>query len=375
MNNENTAVRPHFLTLDALRGVAALMVVAFHIFESHATSHLDQIINHGYLAVDFFFMLSGFVIAYAYDGRWQSLSLKEFFVRRLIRLQPMVIMGMVVGACLYYFQGSPLFPKVYEVPVCQMLLVMVVGFTVLPLPPSQDIRGWQEMHPLNGPAWTLFYEYIANILYALFLRRLGISVLSVLVLLFGAGHLFYTTTSAGGDIVGGWSITPEQLYVGFTRLLYPFCAGLLLCRIIKVRPVRNGLLICSLLLVTVLAMPRIGGTNGFWLNGLYESIVVIFIFPLIIYLGAGSLAGGRKGAALSRILGDISYPLYITHYPIVYTYMAYVSRNNYKLSDSWPAAIFVFVASLVLANASLKLYDEPVRKWLSKKSILNNLKA
>src|SRR5882757_1690877 len=103
-------MKPHFPILDGLRGVAALTVVAFHICEAHSTSHLDQVINHGYLAVDFFFLLSGFVIGYAYDDRWMKMSVGNFFKRRLIRLQPMVIMGMIVGAIAFYFQGSALWP-------------------------------------------------------------------------------------------------------------------------------------------------------------------------------------------------------------------------------------------------------------------------
>ena len=94
MNSNPLVTKPHYPILDGLRGVAAILVVAFHIFETHSTSHLDQIINHGYLAVDFFFVLSGFVVGYAYDDRWGSMTVGGFFKRRLIRLQPMVVMGL-----------------------------------------------------------------------------------------------------------------------------------------------------------------------------------------------------------------------------------------------------------------------------------------
>ncbi len=79
--------KPHYDILDGLRGVAALTVVCFHLFEAYATSHLDQKINHGYLAVDFFFILSGFVVGYAYDDRWKKMTVGDFFKRRLIRLR------------------------------------------------------------------------------------------------------------------------------------------------------------------------------------------------------------------------------------------------------------------------------------------------
>lgn len=90
--NSYLASKPHYEILDGLRGVASVMVVAFHLLEAHSGgSHLEQLINHGYLAVDFFFMLSGFVIGYAYDDRWNRMSVGTFFKRRIIRLHPMVI--------------------------------------------------------------------------------------------------------------------------------------------------------------------------------------------------------------------------------------------------------------------------------------------
>jgi peptidoglycan/LPS O-acetylase OafA/YrhL len=104
-----TDTKQHYAILDGLRGVAALMVVAFHLFEAHAASRFEQIINHGYLAVDFFFVLSGFVIGYAYDDRWRTMSTMEFS-RRLIRLHPMIVVAMLIGAALFYVQASAAFP-------------------------------------------------------------------------------------------------------------------------------------------------------------------------------------------------------------------------------------------------------------------------
>jgi peptidoglycan/LPS O-acetylase OafA/YrhL len=148
------STKPRYEILDGLRGVAAIMVVAYHIFEGHANgSHIDQVINHGYLAVDFFFLLSGFVIGYAYDDRWaKGVSIGTFFKRRLIRLQPMVIFGSAIGAVCFYFSNSAAFPEIHNVPVWQMLFVMLVGMTLIPLPPSADIRGGDEMYLLIGSA-------------------------------------------------------------------------------------------------------------------------------------------------------------------------------------------------------------------------------
>ena len=142
MQTSTFSTKPHYPILDGLRGVAAILVVIFHVFETHSHSHLDQIINHGYLAVDFFFLLSGFVIGYAYDDRWSKMTIGRFFKIRLVRLQPMVIMGMIVGAALFYFQDSAMFPNIHNVPVWKMLLFMVIGFTLIPVTPSMEIRGW-----------------------------------------------------------------------------------------------------------------------------------------------------------------------------------------------------------------------------------------
>lgn len=367
-----TDSKRHYKILDGLRGVAAITVVAFHILETFTGGdHAKQIINHGYLAVDFFFLLSGFVIGYAYDDRWAKMSPRDFFKRRAIRLHPMIIAGMLIGALAFYFQACAMWPQISATPVGKLLLVLLVGATLLPLPVSMDTRGWQEMHPLNGPAWSLFFEYIANILYALFVRKFSNWLLALLVFIAGAALIHLAVTSKAGDIVGGWSLEPAQLRIGFTRLLYPFFAGLLLKRLVSVRHIKNAFLWSSLLLLAALAMPRLGDANQAWLNGLYDSLSVVAVFPLIVYLGAGGNIVAGASAKLCKFLGDISYPLYIIHYPLIYVFMAWVLNNNLAEPGTTgvPAkliavAIGVFVLAIALAYGCLKLYDEPVRKWL-----------
>lgn len=367
METEAQINKSHYPILDGLRGVAALMVVAFHIFEAHATSHLDQIINHGYLAVDFFFLLSGFVISYAYDDRWGKMSVVNFYKRRLIRLQPMVIMGMIIGAILFYFQDSVLWPTIHDVPLWKMLLVMVIGFTLIPVPPSLDIRGWMELHPLNGPGWSLFYEYIANIMYALFVRKFSKKVLSILVFAAAILLVHLAVTSKNGDIIGGWSLEPEQLHTGFARMLYPFFAGILLFRIGGLIKLKNAFFGCSLLVILALAMPRIGGSDHLWLNGIYDSMVVIFFFPMIILIAASSTITNKFSSSVCKFFGAISYPIYITHYPLIYIYTAWVADGKIPLKTAYPISILTLVSSVALAYICLKVYDIPVRKWLSKK--------
>lgn len=285
MDNNKLITKPHYPILDGLRGVAAIIVVTFHLTEPLGSGHLDIIVNHGYLAVDFFFLLSGFVMGYAYDDRWHKMTIGSFFKRRIERLQPMVILGMTLGAIGFYFTDSTLWPLIHTVPIWKMLLVMLIGYTILPVPLSLDIRGWQEMHPLNSVGWSLFFEYIANILYAVWIRKFSKTTLSVLVCVAAVALAHLAITN--GDVSGGWTLNVEQVRVGITRTIYPFFAGLLLSRIAKPARIRHAFLWCSVLISIVMYMPRIGGAAHLWMNGIYESVCIIIIFPLIVYLGAG----------------------------------------------------------------------------------------
>jgi len=387
--------KPRYEILDGLRGVAAMMVILFHIFETYA--HGQQHINHGYLAVDFFFVLSGFVIGYAYDDRWDKMTTWGFFKRRLTRLHPMVIMGTVIGACLFFF-GAAAFPKVLQVPLWKYLVCFVMGLFMIPTGPKMDIRGWREMNSFNGPNWTLTLEYIGNILYAFIFRRLPTVILCVLAAcaavltldltlgwdLFGIFPVQEftrpdgTVMNFGGPqyhVKGGWSMTGQQLYIGFTRLLYPFLCGLIISRILprhssEKNPsgspfhVRGGFWWAALALIVIFSIPCIGGKDGVP-NGLYQAIMILLAFPLIVLLGAGSKTTDPASTKICKFLGDISYPIYITHYPLIYMHMAFARAH--RDAPLWIHIVMsagVFVFSILLAYGMLRIYDEPVREWL-----------
>lgn len=355
--------KPHYLILDGLRGVAAIMVVWFHIFEAYATSHLDQRINHGYLAVDFFFILSGFVIGYAYDDRWKRMTVKEFIKRRIIRLHPMVVLGAVIGAVLFYFQGCSVW-DVSKVTVTALLFATFINAALIPATPGTEIRGLGEMYPLNGPSWSLFFEYIGNILYALFIRKLSTKALNVLVVGAGGALAIFSIFGPYGDICAGFSLTGVEFTGGFLRLLYAFSAGLLLSRIFKPIRLKGSFWICSLSVVVLLAVPRIGGAEHLWMNGLYDTVCFALFFPLIVYGGASGRITDRYTQRMCKFLGDISYPLYMVHYPFIYLYYAWVKNEGLTFRDSLPGALAVVVGSILLAYICLKLYDEPVRRYL-----------
>ena len=295
----------------------------------------------------------------------------DFYKRRLIRLQPMVIAGSIIGAIFFYLQAGGLFPPIATTPVWKMLLIMLIGFTMIPILPSMDIRGWQEMHPLNGPAWSLFFEYIANILYALFIRKFSNTALTILVVLSAILLIRYEVWGPNGDVIGGWTINTEQLSIGFTRLLYPFFAGILLCRAGKLIHIKSAFAVSSLLIILTLFIPRIGGAEHLWMNGIYESVCIILIFPLIVAIGAGGELTGKFANKVCKFFGDISYPIYITHYPLIYWFTAWVVDNKIPMSYGLRWGAVLFVSSIAIAYACLKLYDEPVREWLRKRYLVS----
>lgn len=386
--------KPRYEILDGLRGVAAMTVVAFHLFETYYHMAPDQPIGHGYLAVDFFFALSGFVIGYAYDDRWNSMSLSNFFKRRFLRLHPMLMFGTLLGALLFYFGSDmPGGDKILKTTWWGLILACLWGFTLIPLPNAFDFRGWKEMHPLNNAQWSLMWEYIANVAYALVIRHFNRWMLSLFVLLaacltvmlclnidfFG---VFSNRTEYAYTVIGGWSLDPDHLLIAITRLSYPFFSGLLLSRMFTGSDgggktlcldrfhIPGGFWTCSLAIVIVLNVPRLGGTNieNLWINGLYEAFVILLCIPCIVAFGAGSKVLGTRSRTVCEFLGEISYPLYITHYPLVYFQMSFAaSHPNLPASTSIAIGVCLFILAILIAYASLKLYDLPVREWLKHK--------
>ncbi|WP_455673158.1 acyltransferase family protein [Phocaeicola sp.] len=362
--------KPHYEILDGLRGVAALMVIWYHVFEAFATSPMDQQFNHGYMAVDFFFILSGFVVGYAYDDRWKTMKTKDFFKRRLIRLQPMVVMGALLGALTFYIQGCEKWDGSH-VSMSMLMLATLLSLFLIPAVPGTgpEVRGNGEMYPLNGPSWSLFFEYIGNILYALFLRRLSTKALTVLVALAAAGLASFAifNFSGYGHLGVGWTLADNNFLGGFLRVLFSFSMGLLMSRVFKPVKIRGAFWICSLAIAAFLAVPYIGDGGAPWMNGIYDSVCTIIIFPILVYLGASGKVTDKKTTKVCKFLGDISYPLYVVHYPFMYLFYAWIWREGLTFEQSWPMVLVVFFGNIVLAYLCLKLYDEPVRKWLSKK--------
>lgn len=367
--------KPHYALLDGLRGVAALLVVFYHIHEGFAFASGAPVIgtiNHGYLAVDFFFMLSGFVIGYAYDDRLhRSMSLADFARRRLIRLHPMVIFGAIVGTICFAIQGCTQWDGT-QVSWTSIMLALLCAMLFIPAIPgcSYEVRGNGEAFPLNGPAWSLFFEYIGNIIYALFISRCRTRVVGALAVVLGLCLAVYTWTDASGagSLSVGWTMADYGILTGSLRMLFPFTCGIFLSRIFKPVAIKGAFWICSAILLALFIVPVLPTDGAICLNGVYESACIIVAFPILVWLGASGQTRDAFSNRVCKFLGDISFPLYITHYPVMYLFYKWLmDTEQYTMAETWPVALGVMALNILVAYAALRLYDEPVRRWLSRR--------
>jgi peptidoglycan/LPS O-acetylase OafA/YrhL len=351
--------RGHFEVLDGLRGVAALLVLAFHVSEITAGGVAARnILPHGALAVDFFFCLSGFVVAHAYDGRWaRGMTLREFAVRRLIRLHPLVVLSTVIGAAAYTF--DPFAGPDHGVGPLGMAGTVALALLVLPYPTLPGRM--TDTHSLNGPTWTLFQEYLGNVAYALVLRHLSQRALAVLAGLCALATLYtclhYGTLAAGF----GWG----DMQIAFVRLAFPFVAGMWIRRAIDHLPaIRLGFPALSLILAAAFAFPIFALGGGKAANGLLHAALVLLLFPAMVLLGAHSQMGSRTRAACTW-LGRLSYPLYILHYPFIYLFIDYAQFGTPTHAGLLAGVVLIPPAMIALGWAGLRLWDEPLRAWLT----------
>ena len=373
--------KPHYNILDGLRGAAALMVVWYHVFEGYAFAEgtngvegggLINVFNHGYMAVDFFFMLSGFVISYAYDDRWNKMSMGDFFKRRLVRLHPMIVMGAIIGLTTFLLGGGVKWDGSVT-PMSGVALAFFLTCLFIPAWPgaAHEVRGNGEMFPLNGPSWSLFFEYIGNICYALFIRKLSTKALSWLVAVLGVVYIWFSVGNVSGyESIGvGWTVGDSvNIFGGFLRMMFPFTLGMLLARNFKPVRVRGIFWLAIVLLFALFSVPFFPSVGGICVNGIFEMCCIMLIFPVIVWLGASGVTTDKASTGVCKFLGDLSYPLYIVHYPVMYLFYAWLIKNQlYTVADTWQVVLLVFAVNITLAVVALKLYDEPVRRWLAAK--------
>jgi peptidoglycan/LPS O-acetylase OafA/YrhL len=352
--------KEHFEVLDGLRGSAAFLIVIFHLFNYSFGFHGPwALVKHAYLAVDFFFALSGFVVAYAYDDRWTRMTILQFFRIRLIRLHPLVLIGATLGLLSYLF--DPFSKMMNRGPLSMVLLAYLTSLLLLPSPPIAGRHN--ESQALNGPAWSLTQEYLANIAYALILRRLRTVTLWIVFAISGLALIWVANSK--GSLDGGWDY--PNIWMAPLRLTVSFVLGLGLYRVHdRVRMPKVGLLILSIVLVVCFQMPKFSKAGALDWNGLYDVACVLILFPLIILCGAHSKAGAGM-INLCKFSGRLSYPLYITHIGFVYVLAGYAWTRHPGTGEIIFWIFVVLPLVIFVAWFFLKFFDEPVRAWLTRR--------
>ena len=280
---------PHrYLTLDALRGVAALAVVVVHIPMLLGLPHQ---VSSG-LAVDLFFILSGFVVEHAYGGHLRhEMTFSTFITVRMIRLYPLYVAGLTVYAL--FFLARP------NVGAGSMVPGVLLALLYLPTPPSISFDP-TFLFPVNPVSWSLFCELFVNVLYALFMVRLSARSLLAVIVAFGIVLLMEKIyLQAAVDTFGPWSV----LYDGVPRALFSFFAGVLINRLAPLRSYAGSPIII-LILIAIFAL-----NFGKPFQPIYEILVILLAFPALLFYASSTNANGRL-SQVYVLLGPISYPTY-----------------------------------------------------------------
>ena len=358
-------MKTHYQALDGLRGTAAFSVLLFHFAEMLVPDMAHNPMPHAFLAVDFFFALSGFILGHAYDARMfpqagarESLSLPGFCKRRLIRLHPMVIAALAIGVAAYLldpFVGTS--QRIGE-KISLATLVLTIALSVLLLPTANVPNSFGETHSLNGPSWTLFQEYIANVLYGLYGRKMSRG-LHIALCVLSAVALFATALHFD-DLSHGWGW--GDFWAAPVRLACPFLMGLLVYRLRVRLPMPQPFLLLSLVLVAVFTAPLMGKFNG-----LFEAACVIVVFPLVLAAGASVTQVDGPAGTLCRFIGELSYPVYIIHYPFIYLFAHWNWSTHPAPTTLKLVVTAVYLGIVLLAYVLLRWYDRPMRAWLAER--------
>jgi peptidoglycan/LPS O-acetylase OafA/YrhL len=333
-----TAAPQHMIALDGLRGLAAMVVMVHHM--GFWTKSMQ--FEHAVLAVDFFFILSGFVIAQAYEERLKSsMSFGRFAVLRTVRLYPMIIFATLIAVI-----GALISTRPGDVNLSGADIVQAAGFAMLGLPSPPWVS--RDTFPLNPPEWSLFFEIVANFVYAAFIFRLGNRTLAVVI----AGVLLlYAFLSRHYVLNVGFLWNDFGL--GFVRVALPYLLGVAIYRLRSagfLPPWRSPLWLLALALLAVLIVPHLGRVDRvFWL------IAVAIAFPILVFLATQARPQGEK---LAQIGADISYPLYLIHYPMLVLLVPLLQRTGLSMTATmWCSGLIIMVTSWLVSHH----YDRPVR--------------
>ena len=340
-----------FVLLDGLRGVAAFAVILDHV----PGGWLGDLVPGRYLSVDFFFVLSGFVMAHAYGRRLESgWSPMAFMKARVIRLYPMYLAGLAIGlglSLLGLMRGwvGPGWSDVITVTAFSLLF--------LPTPPMMVNFGAGELYPFNGPAWSLFFELVANVVYAVVARFLNWRVLGVILAL-GAVAVAFTVSRHAG--VGGPGWLWEHLDAGLARVMFDFFAGVAIYRLRgQVKLPALPWWLAALAFVAVIAAP----VPADW-RAVYDIAASLVIMPVLVMLACGSAVSGAV-ARVCSFLGLMSYGVYVLHVPLFSVLGVVAAVLHVQLPEGPLLAAMVALLAGLAAWVGHYVYDQPLRTWLS----------
>ena len=330
------------LTLDAVRGLAALCVVLIHLGLEYNNAELARF---GHLGVDLFFVMSGFVISRAYDHKLLAgLSWQRFMLLRMARLYPSMFLGVLVGLAAYFVIPPSAYPIGLMPGGSYQLGWRSIGhFLLVP-----DLRAREGTFPLNGVFWSLFFELVVNLVHGLTVRRLTIFRLSVFVVPVAIWWAYTAGTAGKWGWGGGWN--GPSFWGGFLRVAWAYGAGMLLHRVLA-RPWRVPAIVPVALTLLIMLVPNFG------LLMPRIAISVFVLCPLIVALAAGAeVPPALRGVA--AWIGAISYPLYATHHPLLL-------MSVYRFEPAGiPGMTVAVVAVMLFATIVEYVYDAPVRKRL-----------
>jgi peptidoglycan/LPS O-acetylase OafA/YrhL len=355
--------KPHtFVVLDALRGLGACVVMEAHL----ARFFNARVLPHAHIAVDFFSMLSGFVLTYAYQERLDhGWSLRSFVKMRFIRVYPIYILGLTLGFLFNVVRDH--FGKVHLIAYGPMGLIFVIGLLLLPVPP-QFQPGGPALYPFDVPAWSLFFELIVNLCHAILIRRRGWIFLTVSALIW-AGILQHGILQRG---TLGFGAYRSDLFYGLARILFSYLVGMLVLLLWKTGKfnVRLSPLVPVILLAALVLIPD---TRQIAIH--CDLLLLITALPLVILLSADSKLP-RWFMPPARLLGTSSYSVYLLHVPIAGMFeqaWKHMTRHTIESSAPWSGILCAIVVFLVAIGVD-RFYDLPVRtllrrRWVGKPSI------
>jgi peptidoglycan/LPS O-acetylase OafA/YrhL len=334
-----------------MRGIAAFAVILDHV----SSTALRTWLPGRYLAVDFFFVLSGFVLAHAYGERLRTgMSPWAFMKVRLIRLYPLYILGIALGlvlpviGALRGWEDAPL--------LSEAALIAFFALFFLPAPPLYSWTGG-HLYPFDSPAWSLFFELVANSVYGFIARFLTWRAFAIGLPI--AAALVAFTVLRHDDAEGpGWLWL--HFDAGLARVIYCFFAGVLVYRVCATISVpAMPAWAAALALIAIFAVPA----AGLWRQG-FDAFAALVLFPLLVAFASGAKVSGAV-ARLCATLGLLSYGVYVLHVPLRGLLSYGLETVNLGLPDGVLEVVLVAGTAALAAWIAHHVYDTPVRRWLS----------